>query len=94
MYILNAILNGLPQVLICSKIKTGLFYICLYAQMNLPLYLVPCTDGIKLYKFSIQLTLPTIQAKIVQTSSGPKVNVLEVQEYAYRLVSHLRGRMH
>lgn len=45
----NAVLNGLPQVLMCIQIKAGYFCNCLYAQMKLPLHLVHCPDGIKLY---------------------------------------------
>lgn len=47
----NAALDGLPQVLMCIHIKAGYFYNCLYAQVKLPLHLVHCPDGIKLYSF-------------------------------------------
>lgn len=47
----NAVLDGLPQVLMCVHIKAGYVYHWLYAQTKLPLHLVHCPDGIKLYSF-------------------------------------------
>lgn len=47
----NAVLDGLPQVLMCIHIKAGYFYKYLYVQLKLSLYLVHCPDGNKLYSF-------------------------------------------